>query len=470
MISKKKMIERFSQVKLNLNKIFTEDLVFEKNGYFHFFDTTSFNVKDDMWETLEKTIGVSAFMKEQEANLGLDFGNNYTLEGFKKVLQVIKLEYESYNTPKIYHLIYNIISVLLEIKDKINTSSIDYYEFDKMHDLGHWRESKEKKRGRSYTPKPWDHKKTGRLLTKLLKDGKYNCVVSCISNAIYSTLEISEDYEPESCRLLWGNLPLLGSYWEVYGFNFHLNYLDLVPDKGDCNLLIPCWEGQNFDQTYLFTLAKALKEVLIETGRLDCLSILNDHVEELENDIESLLMMIEYYLAVKKTKEATYFVEKVQAIEPNHVKISSYLNEIKSIETTTKIIAEFSLTEDGLNGLSGQEFEELLIGQFNKMKFNASRTPTSGDYGADIIIETEQGTRIVVQCKRFKAKVNLKAVQEVVGAISYYNCDFGIVVTNSTFLNSAVKLAKSNDIELWNGNKLFQFLSGDVSFSEISDL
>ena len=43
----------------------------------------------------------------------------------------------------------------------------------------------------------------------------------------------------------------------------------------------------------------------------------------------------------------------------------------------------------------------------------------------------------------------------------------GIVITSSSFLNSAIKLAESNDIELWEKNKLMKFLAGDVSFSEI---
>ena len=93
----------------------------------------------------------------------------------------------------------------------------------------------------------------------------------------------------------------------------------------------------------------------------------------------------------------------------------------------------------------------------------------TGDYGADLIIETKSKTRIVVQCKRFKSKVNLKAIQEVAGAISYYICDTGIVITNSSFFTSAINLAESNEIELWNHSKLLLFLSGDISFSELKN-
>ena len=101
------------------------------------------------------------------------------------------------------------------------------------------------------------------------------------------------------------------------------------------------------------------------------------------------------------------------------------------------------------------------------MGFKAESTPKTGDFGADLIVENKEGTRIIVQCKRFKSKVNLKAVQEVVGAMGHYAGDFGVVITNNSFLNSAVKLAESHDIELWDGDKLVSFLAGDLSFSEI---
>ena len=72
-----------------------------------------------------------------------------------------------------------------------------------------------------------------------------------------------------------------------------------------------------------------------------------------------------------------------------------------------------------------------------------------------------------MQCKRFKSKVNLKAGQEVVGAMGHYSGDMGIVITNNSFLNSAVKLAESHDIELWDGDRLVSFLTGDLSFSRV---
>ena len=141
--------------------------------------------------------------------------------------------------------------------------------------------------------------------------------------------------------------------------------------------------------------------------------------------------------------------------------------EIKRLEQRHRLKATFSIDFSKVDELSGIEFENLLLDKFAAMGFKAESTPKTGDFGADLIVENKEGTRIIVQCKRFKSKVNLKAVQEVVGAMGHYAGDFGVVITNDSFLNSAVKLAESHDIELWDGDKLVSFLAGDLSFSEI---
>ncbi len=124
---------------------------------------------------------------------------------------------------------------------------------------------------------------------------------------------------------------------------------------------------------------------------------------------------------------------------------------------------------ENIDNLSGRDFEQLLINKFIEYGFKVKDTATTGDFGADIILDAHDDTRFVIQCKRFKSKVNLKAVQEVVGALSHYNGDIGLVITSSSFLPSAKTLAESNRIELWDGDSLVKFLSGDLSFSQVND-
>ncbi len=112
-----------------------------------------------------------------------------------------------------------------------------------------------------------------------------------------------------------------------------------------------------------------------------------------------------------------------------------------------------SASEATIYNMDGVEFENCCIEHFRKLGYQASPTATSGDYGADIVLK-KGGIKTVVQCKRYKGKVGVAAVQEVIGAKGYYKADNAMVVTNSYFTPNAVELAKANNVELWDRNKL----------------
>ncbi|MEY9870455.1 HJR/Mrr/RecB family endonuclease [Peribacillus sp. B2I2] len=69
--------------------------------------------------------------------------------------------------------------------------------------------------------------------------------------------------------------------------------------------------------------------------------------------------------------------------------------------------------------MKGSEFEVFLKFLLESHGYQARVTKTSGDFGADLVLNTP-GKTIVVQAKRYSKKVGLKAVQEVVSAKSYY--------------------------------------------------
>ena len=99
--------------------------------------------------------------------------------------------------------------------------------------------------------------------------------------------------------------------------------------------------------------------------------------------------------------------------------------------------------------MSGEEFERYLKCHFEKLGYKVELTPQSHDYGADLIMRKD-GQRIVIQAKRYKESVGIKAVQEIIGALQYYKADKGYVVTNSkSFTKSAIELANSTRIVLW---------------------
>lgn len=103
--------------------------------------------------------------------------------------------------------------------------------------------------------------------------------------------------------------------------------------------------------------------------------------------------------------------------------------------------------------MSGEDFEKYLMYNFQKRGYKVKTTPVTGDYGADLIL-SKKGTKICVQAKRYKSNVGNSAVQEIVAALAYYKCDYGMVITNSYFTAAAKTLAKVNNIELWDRNRI----------------
>ena len=77
------------------------------------------------------------------------------------------------------------------------------------------------------------------------------------------------------------------------------------------------------------------------------------------------------------------------------------------------------------------------------------RIGKSGDFGADITAYNLFMTKIVVQCKNYKGKVGVHAIQEVIAARQYYRAERAAVATNSTFTRQAKQLAKKCNVELW---------------------
>lgn len=120
---------------------------------------------------------------------------------------------------------------------------------------------------------------------------------------------------------------------------------------------------------------------------------------------------------------------------------------------------------EGLDLMSGQEFEQAVAEIFKNMGYKVSDTPVTGDQGVDIIA-VRNGIRIGIQAKCYAGKVGNSAVQEVVAGKHYYNLNRCMVVTNSTFTSAAVELAKANNVTLWDRKvlqeKLLSYNSQDV--------
>ncbi|MFC4305776.1 restriction endonuclease [Cohnella boryungensis] len=143
-------------------------------------------------------------------------------------------------------------------------------------------------------------------------------------------------------------------------------------------------------------------------------------------------------------------IERIREIEKHKVRefvrnhYQTYLEITSSIQTIDK--------------LDGFAFEEFMASFFRRIGYNVQLTPASGDDGLDLII-SRKGTKIGVQCKRYKNKVNNSAIQEAYSGKDFYDCDEALVVTNSWFTEPARNLAEKLNVALWDRTVLIKELS-----------
>lgn len=108
-----------------------------------------------------------------------------------------------------------------------------------------------------------------------------------------------------------------------------------------------------------------------------------------------------------------------------------------------------------IDQMTGRQFEEYVGALFASQGYSIKYTPATGDYGADLILKKGQEA-IVVQAKRYKQTVGVKAVQEVIPAIKMYNATAAWVITNSTYTKQSLTLAKRNHVRMIDRDELIQ--------------
>ncbi len=135
-------------------------------------------------------------------------------------------------------------------------------------------------------------------------------------------------------------------------------------------------------------------------------------------------------------------------------------NEIKKFESDLMADGQKygQITIRDIDTISGYDFELVLERLFEGMDYQVKHTSLSNDQGADLIIEKD-GTRSVVQAKNWTANVGNSAIQEVVAAIKHYQANRALVISSSGFTQSAIDLARSNKVELWDRTKLSTILN-----------
>ena len=83
--------------------------------------------------------------------------------------------------------------------------------------------------------------------------------------------------------------------------------------------------------------------------------------------------------------------------------------------------------------------------------YNAKTTQDVADFGVDIIVYNNDGSKTAIQCKKQGHPAGVDAVQEVYAGGRYYDCEKFTVICESGFSNAAIKMARKLGVYLCDG-------------------
>ena len=184
-----------------------------------------------------------------------------------------------------------------------------------------------------------------------------------------------------------------------------------------------------------------------EYGLAKIIVKLNPHTD-FKNE-ESYKVLFSHICEYLTKKDIKYNVTDLKsALNSEYLKLQAIRFDQKLSENSDK-----KITAEQVEQLDGFEFEQLLGDIFIKAGYKVIVTKKTGDQGADLIVE-KNGISTAIQSKKYIGSVGNKAVQEVVAAMKYYDCDKSMVITTGEFTKGARVLAERNNVQLIGKDKI----------------
>jgi SNF2 family DNA or RNA helicase/HJR/Mrr/RecB family endonuclease len=192
----------------------------------------------------------------------------------------------------------------------------------------------------------------------------------------------------------------------------------------------------------------------------------DDMKDDEGNRLKSFDEILDTLLNNKKALASnTLFPTEQAEITPDEL-----FGNIFGTKTDTKLI-KLSLSD--IDRLHPNLFEASIAALYKKQGFEVYLTPYSNDKGVDIVV-LKNGENYLIQAKQTKSLVGNDAVQEICAAKKYYENQFKeqfklMAITNNDFSSSAMILAKSNEIELFNRTHFENLINNyDITLKDIN--
>ena len=212
----------------------------------------------------------------------------------------------------------------------------------------------------------------------------------------------------------------------------------------------------------------------------------SDDLELIDKLSEKLLCRKEQVLKKVLISHYKIIYEAVKAKQLNHINViyttaknfKDMLNNNEIFDESTELLSETIIekldliidfisryknvydtnVKYNIDEMDGHDFERYCANLLIGYGFvNVDVTKGSGDQGVDII-GWYGGYKYAIQCKRYSHKLGNTPIQEVSAGKNYYGCQVGLVITNNYFTEGAIALAKANNVQLWNRDKLMSLI------------
>ena len=226
-------------------------------------------------------------------------------------------------------------------------------------------------------------------------------------------------------------------------------YQILRPD-GVCGMVVP--DNLNIDSG-----CTGLRHLLLNQSSIKELIMFENKNKLFDIHDSQLQQVILPYLISYASRLGFYFIFGCRSGSRTLGKLKSNFKTLAPTEFMKMCKGEHSSGSSTATSVTvtGYDFEQtcaslLLMNNFNKVEV----TKKSGDQGIDILAEKD-GVKYAIQCKYYTSPVGNNAVQEAFAGKAFYGCHVAVVMTNSTFSDSARQLASQLGVVLWDG----QFIS-----------
>ena len=135
-------------------------------------------------------------------------------------------------------------------------------------------------------------------------------------------------------------------------------------------------------------------------------------------------------------------------IQPDYPRLCAYERAIAQYKIDHAV---WSKTQRSWwDGLHPRRFEQEVAEFFKKQGHQVEWTGSSGDGGVDIRLTTQNGKKVVVQCKAHGKPISPGVVRELYGTLLHEKSDEAWLMSRSDFTAGARKFAEGKPIRLLN--------------------